>query len=183
MSTRKNYWQKVLDTARQQLQEMRTERDEREAELNELNTEILQLERLLESLSPFTSEEPLTAGIHVQNISHLELADAIRAILTISELYVTPRMVRDSLKASDYDLDQHTNPLASVHSVLKRLVESGEVEQMDAKGKTYYRATKIGKLERAMRNQENAAAYDAAQQAAAKAVQKISGLGSLRKRS
>jgi hypothetical protein len=139
MSIRKDYWQKVLTTAQQELGEMRTEREEMEVRLHDLNGQIVQLEHLLASLQPMASEVPHEDTIQVEGISELELADAIREVLKMSEQHRTPRGVRDSLKSSGYDLTQHTNALASVHGVLKRLAESGEAEQLETRGKTYYR--------------------------------------------
>jgi hypothetical protein len=39
---------------------------------------------------------------------------------------------------SGYDLSQYTNPLASIHTILKRLVKSGEVEGTVRDGELYY---------------------------------------------
>lgn len=88
----------------------------------------------------FLFEEPQDDTIVVQGVDNMELADAIREVLKVSEQYRTPRGIRDSLRASEYDLTQHPNALASIHGVLKRLAESGEVEQLNFKGKTYYRS-------------------------------------------
>ena len=139
MSAKKDYWKKVLDNARRELEEMRASRDELEEQLNDLNGQIVQLEQLLNSLEPIASEAPQETMITVEGIADLELADAIREVLKQSAQYRTPRGVRDSLRVGGYDLDQHTNALASIHGVLKRLVSSREVEQLDRKGKTYYR--------------------------------------------
>ena len=139
MSSKKDYWKTVLDNARRELEEMRATRDELEIQLNDLNGQIVQLEQLFASLEPIASEAPQEATIRVDGISDLELADAIREVLKQSEQYRTPRGVRDSLRSSGYDLDQHTNALASIHGVLKRLVSSREVENLERKGKTYYR--------------------------------------------
>ena len=139
MPTGKDYWKKVLDNAQKQLAEMRAERDILDVRLNDLNTQIVQLEQVLSSLEPMASEAPHDDAVRVEGVAHLELAHAIREVLKMSEQYRTPRGVRDSLKASGYDLDQHSNPLASIHGVLKRFAESGEVDSLETKGKTYYR--------------------------------------------
>jgi chromosome segregation ATPase len=135
----KTDWKKVLESARHDLDELRANRDELEIELNEVNGQIVQLEQLVASLQPMASEVPQEAAIIVEGVAELELADAIREVLKQSDQYRTPRGVRDSLRSSSYDLDQHTNALASIHGVLKRLVSSREAEQLESKGKTYYR--------------------------------------------
>jgi hypothetical protein len=47
--------------------------------------------------------------------------------------------LRNSLLKEGYDLGDQTNPLASIHSILKRLNESGEAEQTEVDGKAFYR--------------------------------------------
>jgi hypothetical protein len=141
MAKEKDYWRQVVETTLQQLAELRAARDEKDVELQEMDTEIMQLEQLLTSLAPFTSEPPVEVpgSVVVEDIRSMSLADASREILRASGQWRTARGVRDSLKASGYDLSQHNNPLASIHGVLKRMYDSGEVGQLVAKGRTFYR--------------------------------------------
>jgi hypothetical protein len=53
-----------------------------------------------------------------------KLSEACRAVLKQSAKSLSPTEVRDHLIAIGYDLGQHTNPMASIHSVLKRLAEA-----------------------------------------------------------
>jgi len=63
-----------------------------------------------------------------------KLADAIRAVLKNNpQRSMSPVEVRDSLTAIGYETSKHKNPLASIHSVLKRLVESGDANSKEAK--------------------------------------------------
>jgi hypothetical protein len=58
-----------------------------------------------------------------------KLADACRAVLKANAgRSLAPMQVRDALKALGYDLSQHNNEMASIHSVLKRLADSGPVK-------------------------------------------------------
>ena len=139
MNAQNDYWKKVLQSAQKQLGAKRTERDTLETQLNTVNTEVVQLEQLVQNLIPLATEEPHDSTIRVEGVSDLELADAIREVLQQSAEYRTARGVRDSLRVSGYDLDQHPNALASIHGVLKRLVSSGEVQPLNAKGIDYYR--------------------------------------------
>jgi hypothetical protein len=135
------YWRQVHETAAERLAELRAERDARDAELEQLNQEIMRFEQLLASVNPLTSDGIVMcgAGTVVEGIEELGLANACREILKANEQYRTARGIRDSLAVSGYNLEQHSNPLASIHGVLKRLAESGEVEQREAEGKTRYR--------------------------------------------
>ena len=54
------------------------------------------------------------------------LTDACRTVLRSAGRPMTAVEVRDRLSAVGLDLDRYSNALASVHTVLKRLTESGE---------------------------------------------------------
>jgi len=55
------------------------------------------------------------------------LTDGCRMVLMSSGRPMTPMDVRDALGACGFDMSKYTNDLAAVHTVLKRLNESGEV--------------------------------------------------------
>lgn len=54
------------------------------------------------------------------------LADGCRMVLRASSEPLSAIAIRQNLMDLKYDLSKHTNPLASIYSVLKRLVDSGE---------------------------------------------------------
>ena len=140
------YWIEVRENALAELAERRAERDLKEAELEVLNQEIVRLEQAVAGLSPLASDgsEIVHVGVRVEGVADMNLADAIRAILKHSPTYRTARGIRDSLRDSGYNLDHHTNHLASIHGVLKRLVDSGDVEPLESEGKTRYRWKSVG---------------------------------------
>jgi hypothetical protein len=55
------------------------------------------------------------------------LTDAIRRVLKNADDALTPTDVRDSLYDAGYPIHEHKHPLASIQSVLKRLVASDQV--------------------------------------------------------
>lgn len=55
------------------------------------------------------------------------LTDACRAVLRNAGKPMTPLEVRDRLAAVGFDLSRYSNVLASIHTVLKRLNQSGEL--------------------------------------------------------
>ncbi len=66
-------------------------------------------------------------------------AEACREILHKTGKPLTPIEVRGELEAIGFDLAGQANPLASIHTTLKRLVESGEAKtSKTASGKTAY---------------------------------------------
>ena len=64
-----------------------------------------------------------------------KLADAIRRVLTaIGQRSLPPTEIRDRVKGIGYNIGKHPNQMAAVHSVLHRLVESGEVKTKEWSG-------------------------------------------------
>lgn len=57
------------------------------------------------------------------------LTDACRVVLR-SGLPMTPKDVRERLLAIGFDLSKYSNDLAGIHTVLKRLNESGELRYL-----------------------------------------------------
>src|SRR5260221_1226956 len=55
------------------------------------------------------------------------LTDAIRLVVRGAGVPMTPVEVRDRLHAIGFDVSKYTNDLAAVHTILKRLNESGEI--------------------------------------------------------
>jgi len=55
------------------------------------------------------------------------LTDAIRLVVRGAGVPMTPVEVRDRLHAIGFDVSKYTNDLAAVHTILKRLNESGEL--------------------------------------------------------
>jgi hypothetical protein len=128
----KDYWKEVLETACKKRETLRSRRDELDAEREEINLEVVQIEQLIEHLTPLATDTPLD-HIPLMNekyVTGLNLADACREVLKTVNTHFTPIQVRDTLASIDYNLNQYSNPLASIHGVLKRMVESGEVESL-----------------------------------------------------
>ena len=55
-------------------------------------------------------------------------ADACRAVLRSSRVPMTPADVRDRLANVGFDLSAYANPLAAIHTTLKRLTEAEELK-------------------------------------------------------
>lgn len=138
----KEYWKEALNTAKEQLDALRIRLDALDAEREIITNEMVQLEQVVTSLTPLTSEhslEELNAFL-IENATELNLADACREVLKKNNRYMTPIEIRDTLAASGFDLTNYSNPLASIHGVLKRFVESGTAEKHEKDGATMYRS-------------------------------------------
>jgi len=135
----REYWKEVLVTARKTLAELRVKRDELDAEREEVNLEIVQLEQVVSNLTPLVPDLPMQRQATFRLPSEIKLTDACREILKKYDQHMTPSEIRNALAEGGYDLSQHANALASIHGVLKRLTESGEAEALshDVRGTMY----------------------------------------------
>jgi hypothetical protein len=71
------------------------------------------------------------------------LTDAVRDVLWENvETFISPVFIRDTLKAKGYEISKYKNPLASIHSVLKRLKTQKEVFDSNREGRTVYKWAK-----------------------------------------
>lgn len=139
------YWIGVEKEAEERLQDKQTRLDSLDVERAEIINEIADLEKLLKSVKPFTTERALDVVSRiVDNFVSVDpdsgLADACRHVLRIAGKYHTPKQVRDILSSStNYDLSKHPNPLASIHGILKRFAESGEAASVTKEGTTSFK--------------------------------------------
>src|SRR5215471_5009265 len=103
------------------------------AEHAALESRIAQLRHSIAALTKLCGYEPTVP---------LGLTDACRLVLRNSTSSLTALEVRDRLAAIGVDLDKYSNPLASIHTVLKRMQEAGELVERDrsdeATAKTAY---------------------------------------------
>jgi len=144
-------WKAALRTAHERREACRTKLNALDAERAEYAAEIMQLELLINHLTPFTTEHPMDEldrflEEFVPDADSGGLADACRKVLSNAKRYMTPVEIRDVLEASKYDLTQHNNPLASIHGILKRFEESGEAWTLPNGNKTSYKLAEGGML-------------------------------------
>lgn len=78
------------------------------------------------------------------------LADACRLVLRTSNKSLSPTEVRDGVVGLGFSLSslKHDNPMASIHSVLKRLVDANDAETETTADGTRYRWTGRAQTER-----------------------------------
>jgi hypothetical protein len=98
-----------------------------------LDTRIAQLQQTIGTLTKLCGFTPTVP---------LGLTDACRMVLGNAATPLTPTAIRDRLDAVGVDLSRYSNPLAAIHTVLKRLVEAGELhaEDADAANRTVYQS-------------------------------------------
>ncbi len=104
-------YRRALDAAIREYEELGAKRQGIDKRLAELAQTIGTLSRLL-GLTPTVP---------------LGLTDAIRLVVRGAGVPMTPTEVRDRLQAIGFDVSKYSNDLAAVHTILKRLNESGEL--------------------------------------------------------
>ena len=104
-------YRRALDAATREYESLSAERQKIDHRLSELAHSIGTLTRLC----GFTPA--VTWG----------LADACRTVLRNARVPMTPADVRDRLSGVGFDLEAYANPLAAIHTTLKRLAEAEEL--------------------------------------------------------
>lgn len=131
-------YKSALGSARNELGQLADQRDGIDRRMN-------QLKKIIESLLPLVEDEatedqgasPALGGEATD--SDLGITAAIRRVFMVyHKETLTPLEVREALRRLGWDLTRHTNPMATIHSVLKRLAEQRELVAIDKGGKPAY---------------------------------------------
>jgi hypothetical protein len=126
------------------------------AERSKLSQRIKRIEGAARGILATTEDEGEIStyqGLLDEVIEPTGFTDAIRKVLQSAEgTALTPMEIRDLLPKVGFPLSGYSNPLASVHTILKRLAKSEPIYNVEAvikDGKPAYRASNFG--ERMMR--------------------------------
>ncbi len=115
-------------------------------ERDQLNRNIEHTAELISANANFLPEEERAAQL--QKLAEMVagppgFTDSVRNVLrNVPSQALTAKKVRDLLRGVGFDLSSYTNPLASIHTILKRLAERGEVEVSESNGEVRYRWSK-----------------------------------------
>lgn len=105
-------------------------------ELDKLENKITAYRRTLSSLADLCrdSGEDISdlQHKHAALLKHVEgsLTDEIRKIVKASPNPVTTQDVRHALRMLNYDLSEHSNPMAAINAILNRLADGKEVKEV-----------------------------------------------------
>jgi hypothetical protein len=102
---------------RRALESATREYEELGAKRNAIDTRLAELAQTIGTLSKLIGLTPTVP---------IGLTDAVRLIMRAG-VPMTPIEVRDRLRAIGFDVSKYVNDLAAVHTILKRLNESGEL--------------------------------------------------------
>jgi hypothetical protein len=135
----------ILEAAITELADLMRERELLDARRENLNERIIRVREGVVGLSSLAGHDPDEIRMKYANLfpelidSDIGFTDAVRKVLAANATLMTPVGVRTGLRTLGFDLDRYSNPLASIHTVLKRLVESGEAEIGTVNESTAYR--------------------------------------------
>lgn len=110
----KREYRRALESAIKEYDRLKTERDA-------VETRLAQLRQIIAGLGPL-------CDLRAERAPSLDLGltDACRSALRASASGLTASEVRERIGGLGIDPQRYSNPLASIHSVLKRLVAGGE---------------------------------------------------------
>lgn len=118
-------YKQALETARAEHKELMKQQIEIQARMLHLRTVFYSLGALSESWAK------------------LGLTEAIKGVAESSEHGLSPVEIKDKLQAASFPVDKYKNPLATIHTVVKRLVDSGDM-LLTSDGRYYYPGAYLG---------------------------------------
>ena len=125
-------YKETLDGIRSELENVLTEELEIELRLRKLRERSEALGKASQGLAGLVGEN--------QEEESIGITDAIRKILRDGSNHIwKPTAVRVSLKREEFPIGKYQNPLAVIHTTLKRLEEQSEVKTIEKDGKTFYK--------------------------------------------
>jgi hypothetical protein len=86
------------------------------SELARLEAEVAALKQTIAAIAPLVGESAPSG-----------LTDAVRTILAKADEPLSAGEIRDRLVGMGFDMKSYSNPLATIHTILRRLAESDEV--------------------------------------------------------
>ncbi|SRR6266576_1944365 len=131
-----------MDTAeyRKMAEKIQAEIESLEIQQEDTERRIARLKQALIGLAPLSEEpsKPLIPGIDsfLTEVDSMSITDAARQILQAAKKPLAPIDIKQQLINMGKDLSDQKNVMASIHSLLKRLREGGEIETKD-NGLTY----------------------------------------------
>jgi hypothetical protein len=149
-----NYYEKALDAARTELTELLRQNEEIEKRIARLRQTIASLSALREESEVAEDIDdqvriPGAVDAFARDIARtrdmvygrtIGFSDAVREVLKAGGGYMTPAQVKDGLIRMGIDLEaKYSNPLAVIHTTLKRWEASGEVSVAQIGDKTSYK--------------------------------------------
>jgi hypothetical protein len=134
------HYKDSLEAAKTEMEALLAEEQEIQARISTIQTRLTALRKIALSLGELLGEEweQQTVGI----------TDAIRKVMRRAKspegsfIYIHPTTIRTRLQNDGFPLGDYKNPMAVIHTTMKRLEDQGEVEGAEGRnGRTIYKWT------------------------------------------
>lgn len=126
MSIDYNSW---YENAKTELQKVQEEKAGLQRAAIDCDRQIAALIQTMNAIAPLVGAEPLTPPASEEtDMAPGGMTDSIRSILTEAGEPLTASEIRDRLEQKGFDIKSYSNPLANIHTILRRLTESKAVE-------------------------------------------------------
>lgn len=115
--------------ARAELAKVQEEKAQFQREIAARDQQIAALVQTMNAIAPLVGERAIEvpAGTEGEPPA-VGMTDSIRAILKEAGEPLTASEVRERLETAGFDMKSYSNPLATIHTVLRRLTDAGELE-------------------------------------------------------
>jgi Mg2+ and Co2+ transporter CorA len=140
----------VIDDEIEKLKQQAQELEQRLAEIRDKLAALRDAESLIRDWLQEVPKAAIEASKDTvaEPYSELGMTDRIREILKSSGYGMTPIQVRNQLVRTGFSLEGRSNPMAEIHTILRRLVVSGEATSYDHDGGTGYIDTAVAERKR-----------------------------------
>ena len=128
--------------ARTEFDNLQTQRAQLKNNLDECDKQIAALVQTINAIAPLVGEEPVAApATEEPDAPPAGITDSIRTILAEAREPLSASEIRERLETMGFDMKSYSNPLATVHTVLRRLTESGEADAKEQDGVKKFEGT------------------------------------------
>ena len=126
-------YRKLREHIRCELKSKVAERSEIQDRLAVLQHEIEGLQTMRMGADAYFGEEATDSD------DALGITDAIRKVLSFRNNAMRPTEIREALQESGFEIDVYKQPMAVIHTTLKRLKDQEDVESLEEDGAILYR--------------------------------------------
>lgn len=134
-----NDYKLVRDKAKRELRAALQTRNRLDTELAKVLSRIVELSKAVEALNLLVGDGEQDEVTRMIEVSQMTLAEVVREVLRKSDIHLTALEIHRELRRLGFQTADYTNPQASIHTMLKRLEESGQADRIIKDGKPAYR--------------------------------------------
>jgi hypothetical protein len=119
----------LYKSAQAELLTLREEKAELERTIANRDAQMAALIQTMNAIAPLVGEKPVNDPSIVETENPpAGMTGCIRTILSKAGEPLSASEIRDKLESIGFDMKSYSNPLATIHTILRRLTESSQVE-------------------------------------------------------